>query len=196
HAIRHRASEGAMLEIGTFSGQSSCTLAYLREKFGASGPLFTCDIWRYDEGAATPASPIGDSRDRTFADYNRFMRDSYVRNAQFFCPRSLPHTIHTDSDAFFAAWDAGQEATDVFGRTVRLGGPLSFCFIDGNHSYEYTRRDFENTDRLLERGGFILFDDSADDSPWVGVRQLVAEVLASGKYQLISQNPNHLVRKR
>ena len=196
HAVRHRPSDAAMLEIGTFCGQSSCSLAYLIEKFSAPNPLFTCDIWRYDEGTATPVSSVGDSRSLTFADYNRFIKEGYIRNAKFFCARTPPHSIETDSDNFFAQWSRSSAVTDVFGREVRLGGELSFCFIDGNHSYENTRRDFENTDRFLVRGGFILFDDSADDSPWLDVRKVVGQVLASGNYQLVRKCPCYLLQKK
>jgi hypothetical protein len=195
YVVQHRPDDAAMLEIGTFCGQSVCALAYLLEKSGAPNRLFCCDIWRYDEGTATPASPVGDARHLTYADYNRFILDSYIRNAKFFCHGNPPSSLEIDSDNFFSWWHASREATDVFGRTVQLGGPLSFCFIDGNHNYDYARRDFENTDRLLVPGGFILFDDSADDSPWVDVRKVVSEVLATGQYKLISKNPNYLLQK-
>ena len=83
----------------------------------------------------------------------------------------------------------------MFGRETQLGGPIAFCFIDGNHSYEFARRDFENTDRHLQPGGFILFDDSGDGSDW-GVCKVVAEVAATGRYELIATNPNYLFKKR
>jgi len=34
-----------------------------------------------------------------------------------------------------------------------------------DRSYGFARRDFENTDRYLEKGGLLLFDDSYDGSP-------------------------------
>ena len=84
-------------------------------------------------------------------------------------------------------------ATDVFGRAVTLGGLLSFCYVDGNHSYEGVKCDFENCDAFLEPGGFILFDDSTLKS--FGVHRLMPEVLATGRYQLAAKNPNHLFQK-
>jgi hypothetical protein len=196
YAIQHRPNDASMLEIGTFCGQSTCTLAYLLEKSGAANRLFSCDIWRYDESPATSASPLGDARHLTYADYNHFIRDSYIRNAEFFCNGNPPHSLEIDSDGFFSWWNAAHKATDIFDRPVQLGGPLSFCFIDGNHYHDCAWRDFENTDRLLVPGGFILFDDSADDSMWLGVRQVASEVLATGRYKLINKSPNYFLQKQ
>lgn len=83
-----------------------------------------------------------------------------------FSGAKLPYAIEKLSDDFFTTWRRAEEVTDVFGRTVRLGGPISFCYIDDNHTYEAVKRDFQNCDEFLERGGFVLFDDSADGSAW------------------------------
>ncbi len=107
----------------------------------------------------------------------------------------LPYTLEMFSEELFEAWRQSQTVTDVFGRAVQLGGPISFCYIDGNHSYECARRDFENSDAFLEAGGFILFDDSADGSGW-GVRRVIDEVKSSGNYDRVIENPNYLFRKR
>ena len=99
------------------------------------------------------------------------------------------------SDEFFDRWSSGGMATDVFGRATPLGGPLSFCYIDGNHAYDFAKRDFENTDRFLVPEGFILFDDSGDGSGWE-VCRVVKEVLESGRYRLVGKNPNYRVQKK
>ena len=86
--------------------------------------------------------------------------------------------------------------SDVLGPSgASLGGPISFCFIDGNHAYEYAKRDFEDADEFLERGGFILFDDSSDGSGWE-VCEVVKEVAALDRYELVIKNPNYFFRKR
>jgi Methyltransferase domain len=76
-----------------------------------------------------------------------------------------------------------------------LGGAISFCYIDGNHSYDFAKLDFENCDRFLEKGGFMLFDDSADGSDW-DVCKVVQEVIATGRYDLIAKNPNYFFRRK
>jgi hypothetical protein len=45
----------------------------------------------------------------------------------------------------------------------------------------------------LEVGGFLLFDDSTIEM--FGVRNLMPEILETGRYELIDTNPNHLYRK-
>lgn len=103
--------------------------------------------------------------------------------------------IELFSDEFFQAWRSSRAVQDIFGRPIALGGPISFCYIDGNHSYDFVKRDFENVDAFLERGGFILFDDSEDGSAWE-VCRVVQEVRASGRYDLVIKNPNYLFRKK
>lgn len=192
-ALRNLPNHAPMLEIGSFCGRSTVVLAHLKEKHGIPNHLFTCDRWNF-EGQQL-GSPLGDSKSVTQDDYRSYVRDSFLRNARTFCRAELPYSIEASSDAFFAQWSAAERARDVFGREVKLGGRLSFCYIDGNHSYDFAKRDFENTHRFLAPGGFVLFDDSGDGSGWE-VCRVVKEVLNSGDYTLISKNPNYLFQKK
>lgn len=192
YAMRHLAASGTtspMVEIGIFAGLSTNLLAYYRRRHGVAVPFFNCDGWCYDGGDGL----IGDS-DITRTDYRAFVKASYLRNVEFFSPGDRPHTIEALSDAFFAQWDAGRTTTDVFGRRCTLGGPVSFCYVDGDHSYEVSRRDFANTDRHLEVGGMILFDDSADGTTFECGR-LMHEILEMPSYRLVVKNPNYLFQK-
>ena len=136
---------------------------------------------------------LGESRVR-HADYRRFVRESYLRNVRMFSGRDLPHTIELLSDDFFAAWDARELRTDVFDRPSTLGGPIGFCYIDGDHSYVQAKRDFENADRHLLPGGLILFDDSSDGTKFE-VGRLIDEVKRREDYRVVVKNPNYLVQK-
>jgi ATP-dependent RNA circularization protein (DNA/RNA ligase family) len=75
-----------------------------------------------------------------------------------------------------------------------LGGTISFAYIDGNHTYDFAKRDFENADKYLEVGGVILFDDSSDDSIWE-VNKVIEEIKKEGRYEIIIKNPNYLIKK-
>ena len=145
------------------------------------------------EGASIE-STLGDSS-ITHDEYRTFVKETFIRNARTFSRDALPHTVEMLSDDFFQAWRESREVVDVFGRATRLGGPISFCYIDGNHSYEYARRDFENCDEFLESGGFILFDDSANSSDWE-VKRVIAEIKLAKQYELIVNNPNYLFVKK
>jgi hypothetical protein len=182
-----------ILEIGSFCGLSTVVLSYLLEKQSRTTPMFTCDKWEF-EGQYLGAS-LGDSPCVTHDGYRNYVKETFLRSMQTFAPNSLPYTIECFSDEFFRRWFANEKTTDVFDRPVTLGGEISFCYIDGNHTYEFARRDFENTDRVLVAGGFVLFDDSADDSEWE-VNQLTREIASGQDYELISRNPNYLFRKR
>lgn len=188
YAMENLPSGAPVVEIGSFCGLSTNLLTYYKRRRGRTNPLVTCDRWVF-EGSEKETAPGGS------ANYREFVRDSFVRNVRQFSGDDLPYTVELFSDEFFDAWREGREERDVFGRRVRLGGPIGFCYIDGNHSYEYARRDFDNADEFLEPGGFLLFDDSADGSGWE-VCQVVAEVQESGRYDLIIKNPNYLFRKR
>ncbi len=188
YAMEHLPSGAPVIEIGSFCGLSTNLLTYYKRRHGRKNPLITCDRWDF-EGAESNPAPGGPTA------YREFVRDSFIRNVKMFSSDDPPYTVEMFSDEFFRAWRAGAEETDVLGRPVKLGGPISFCFIDGNHSYEYAKRDFEHTDEFLERGGFILFDDSSDGSGWE-VCNVVKEVEASGRYDLVIKNPNYFFRKR
>lgn len=191
-AMKQLPSTAPILEIGTFCGLSTNVLSHYKRKYGLQNRLLTCDKWSFpnDAGQSTHVSgtPI------LFSDYRAFVRESYIRNARMFSGDDLPGTIELTSDEFFEAWRAKRQPRDVFGRSTALGGPLSFCYIDGDHSYEGAKKDFVNCDEFLEVGGFLLFDDSANAT--FGVRDLMPEIMSSGRYELCAANPHHLFRKR
>ncbi|HEX8324950.1 MAG TPA: class I SAM-dependent methyltransferase [Tepidisphaeraceae bacterium] len=55
-------------------------------------------------------------------------------------------------------------------------GTYNYMFIDGDHSYEGVRRDWANYGRLLEPGGYVLFDNYRDPS-WPEVTRAVDEII-------------------
>jgi hypothetical protein len=193
YAVKNMPPGNPVLEIGSFSGLSTIVLSYLLDKYSKTTPIFTCDKWEF-EGQQLGA-PLGDSPSVNHDVYRAFVKGTFLRNMQTFAAKRLPYTIECFSDEFFHRWFANEETVDVFDRPVTLGGKLSFCYIDGNHTYEFAKRDFENTDRALVPGGFILFDDSADGSSWE-VNQLVHEIASGHQYEVVSQNPNYLFRKK
>ena len=192
YAIRHLPSDAPILEIGSFCGLSTNIITHLKQKHQRSNPLITCDKWIFE---GVEDGPVLGNSSISHVEYRDFVKQSFMRNVSFFGRQDLPYTFEATSDEFFQAWTAAEQREDIFGRPRRLGGPFSLCFIDGNHTEEFARRDFENCDRDLEPGGFVLFDDSADGSGW-GVCIVVKEVLASGRYDLLQKDPNYFFRKR
>ena len=101
----------------------------------------------------------------THEQYRYYIKDSFIKNISFFSNKR-PHQIEVFSDEFFNKWILEKELFDIFDRKSKLGGKISFCYIDGNHTYEFAKRDFENADENLVRGGFVMFDESSDNYPF------------------------------
>jgi hypothetical protein len=184
-------SAAPILEIGSFCGPSANVLTHYKKKHAMKNRLVTCDKWEF-ENAGKGSDRVGSSA-VLFSDYRAFVRDSFLRNARLFSGNDLPFTMEMMSNEFFTAWREGKAVQDVFGRPMTLGGPISFCYIDGDHTYGGAKKDFLNYDAFLEKGGFLLFDDSTVAN--FGVRDLIPEVAATGRYKLVATNPNHLFQK-
>lgn len=192
YAIEHLPSNNPIVEIGSFCGLSTNLISFYLRTYNKTNKLITSDKWVF-EGAEVPNSLLGGST-IPHSQYRTFVKESYIRNISFFSGENLPYTIEEFSDEFFALWSQNKLETDVTGRKIQLGGKISFAFIDGNHEYAFAKKDFENVDKYLEVGGFILFDDSGDFSDWE-VKQVIKEIKAGGRYEVIVNNPNYLVRK-
>jgi predicted O-methyltransferase YrrM len=65
----------------------------------------------------------------------------------------------------------------------RWSGEIDVLLIDGDHSYEATKRDFEDWSAHMAQTGTILFHDALLDAPWMdegfGSARFVAELRAS-----------------
>jgi hypothetical protein len=191
YAIRNLPSDNPIVEIGSFCGLSTNVITYYLRKYAKTNRVVTSDKWIFENSGK--ALTIGDPA-ISHAEYKAFVKETFKRNVSFFSGDNLPYTIEAFSDEFFDLWSQGKTAKDVFGRDIKLGGKISFVYIDGNHEYEYAARDFENTHKYLEKGGFILFDDSPNYST-VGSALLMKEVLKNPDYELVIRNPNHLVKR-
>lgn len=197
-AVREMPDGGCVIEIGSHGGLSANLLTYLLDKHGRDAPLFCCDAWAHEgyQYHKTRALPTVDGRgDVMWADYATYMKEAFVRAAHLLSAHRLPRAFHLLSDDFFDAWHQGDTLTDVFGRVMPLGGPVAFAYIDGNHTYEYAKRDFENVAAALLPGGLVLLDDSADYLSFGCVR-LAHELCRRRDFELAGVNPNYLFRKK
>ena len=192
YAIRNLPSTAPIVEIGSFCGLSTNAITHLKSVHNVKNNLVTCDKWIFER--SNEGKTLDSSSAMTHVQYREFVKETYRRNVTTFSSEDLPRTVEAFSDEFFTLWALGKSTEDIFGREITLGGPISFCYIDGNHTYEFAKRDFVNADRFLEKGGFILFDDSADGSGW-GVCTVIDEVKSSGRYEVVANNPNYLFRK-
>ena len=191
HAIKNLRSEAPIVEIGSFCGLSANVITYLKEKHRKKNPLILCDKWIFE--GSEKGGNLGDSTTISHSEYREFVKKTFIRNIEMFSRYDQPYAVESFSDDFFSAWRGYKQYNDMFQREVKLGGPISFCYIDGNHSYDYVKRDFENCDAFLELGGFVLFDDSSGSFP--GVSAVVKNVIKTKKYKIVSKNPNYFFQK-
>ena len=192
HAIKNLPSDHPVVEIGAFCGLSTNILAYYLMKYHKDNKVITSDKWIFE--GAEKGGTLGDST-ILHSDYRLFVKESFIRNIKMFSAHNLPYAIEVISDEFFKLWDSNSTFIDILGREIKLGGEMSFCYIDGNHTYEFAKRDFLNTDKYLEKGGFVLFDDSSDASPF-GCKDVMKEIIDNDRYELVVKNPNYLFRKK
>jgi Methyltransferase domain len=200
-AIDRLPSAAAVVEIGIHCGQSTNVISYLLGKNGHDNPFFACDCWtvlghrdhepNIDSDYMRLIGGNADLERKAFVD---FVRDSFLRNTRLFSKGRLPHAFDMPSDNFFQDWRSRQRSTDLFGREIVLGGPIALAFIDGGHLYDQAMADFRNVDVHLERGGFILMDDS-DDGSTLGSARVAQYVRKRSDYRVAMKNPNYLFQK-
>lgn len=178
--------DGAVLEIGAFCGLSTNIIRRSLDRHDRSNEFWTFDPWDYGTG------PIGDSP-VSYETYSALVRDNFQRACEAFSGHDLPHAIHADSARLFDAWDNRKTVTDLWGREAEAGGPLAFCFIDGEHDWDNVARDFANCDKHLAPGGFVLFDDSSPAGGHPDVHRFVRHL--PGRYEVVGRNPNWLVQR-
>ncbi len=192
YGIRHMPAGGAVVEVGSFLGMSTNIIAYLVMKHRRDNPFFAADPWAF-EGTE---NPIGGYFDASSEAYRQYAKKIFLMNTELFSGKMKPFAMEHYSKHFFELWRERSTTNDVFGRSVTLGGPISFAYIDGAHSYEAAKGDFLSVDEHLLPGGFILFDDSADNLLFHGVTRVAHEVKEDRHYELVLNIPNYFFRKK
>jgi predicted O-methyltransferase YrrM len=197
YAIQHLPKEGCVLEIGSYGGLSTNFILHLLEKYQQAHALFTCDAWVYEgfhDHIGNQGLYIDGSDTILRSTYGLYLKTAFIQACQFLHSERLPYSYHTESSMFFEQWQAGQEATDVFGRTQTLGGAIAFAYIDGDHSYAISKNDFEQVAQYIVPGGFILFDDSAHYYQY-GSARLMQMVKNDKRFKVLDNSHNWLVQR-
>lgn len=181
---------GAVIEIGSFVGRSTCIIARLLDLARIAAPFYTVDDWQFE--GYKPGVRV--SPHVTFDNWRLFTEAQFRANVDYFTARR-PRPMKMRSDAFFAAWEDQAKARDIFSRRARLGGQIAFAFIDGDHSYAGCKRDVDNVLRFLAPSGFLLMDDSYEGTPHESGRvaaELTDRLPVAGRHpNLLFQRPAH-----
>lgn len=181
---------GAVIEIGSFVGRSTCVISRLLEISGRDARFFSVDDWYFEgfvKGGVVSTHITHDS-------FREYVERQFRTNVEYFTGRR-PFHLKMRSDEFFRGWSEGREEADLFDRRVTLGGEIAFAFVDGDHSYEGSKRDLFNVIRLLAPGGLILIDDSYPGAPHE-CRSVAEELLGHADLTLFGRYPNIMLQKK
>ena len=154
HLAKYGAGRGAVVEIGSLFGRSTCWLA-AGTREGGREKVVAVDHFRgspeHQKDGSHPIAAVaqaGTTYPAFIANLQRLRLRDWVE------PR--------------------------IGSAVEIGavwrGPIRLLFIDGDHSYEATRDDVETWSKHVVPAGFMALHDV---DVWTGVTQLYRELLAA-----------------
>ncbi len=191
YAIAHLPTDDPVLEIGSFTGMSTCMLSHFLSRNNRENKLITVDKWEFEEKEKNYYARVLKVPP---AEMKQYIRESFIRNVRHFSGERLPHTFEMFSDEFFECWHHRRKVKNIWGTSEDTGGAVSFAYLDGNHQYAFVKRDFENVHRCLVQGGFIFFDDSAAHIR-SGMHDFMKEMKQRKDYEVVLKNPNYLYRR-
>jgi predicted O-methyltransferase YrrM len=70
-----------------------------------------------------------------------------------------------NQNLFLLKKDSHKDETLLEVKKILEGNQLDFLFIDGDHSYEGVKKDFELYSTLVRKGGLIVFHDIVNNDP-------------------------------
>jgi hypothetical protein len=197
-AIKNMPNYGSVIEIGSYGGLSTNLIIYLMQKHKKNNPVFNCDAWIYegfDDQINKNILHIDGREDVLREDYSIYMKNAFINATKFLSLNNLPHSFHLKSDVFFSKWNKQETETDLFGTEIKLGGEISFAYIDGGHSYDVVLNDFENVANHLVIDGYMLIDDSAPHLNF-GSAKIIGKIKKDNRFVLVAKKPNHMFIKK
>jgi dimeric dUTPase (all-alpha-NTP-PPase superfamily) len=149
YAIKNMPDNGIIMKIDCYGGLSTNLILYLLNKNNINTQLIGCDAWTY-EGfmghLGVIENYIDGRKDINREKYMEHIKKSFISSTQFLHHDTLPFTCHLTYDDFFEKWNKKEAFFDVFNRSFELKEKLSFCYIDGDHSYVQTKKDYKFID--------------------------------------------------
>ncbi len=143
--------------------------------------LHLIDPWKYEPSAAYQESWYGGQRGVSQA-YLDAIHDEVWRRFQHEIAAGVVQIHRANSS------DAAADFPD---------GYFDWVYIDGNHRYEFVKRDLEEYGAKLKDGGFLTGDDYGEEGWWQGgVTRAVDEFIAQGLCERVQiRNGQFCLRK-
>lgn len=149
--------DGCVVEIGSLYGRSTCYLATGCTRNGRGG-VYAVDTFmgseEHQEG--------GEAEQKDIVESGTTLKTFLKNMAKHRLDSRITPIRSTSLDAA-SDWD----------QEIRL------LFIDGDHSYEGTKKDFEAWNRHVHHSGVIAFHDV---STWAGVTQFYEELIQNNEW--------------
>lgn len=186
---------GAIVEIGSYCGLSMSIIAHSMRMHKKTNYFYSVDDWYYE--GYHPGDVISGAF--TTDEWRQHTEDMFKLTEKL-AAKHVPHShIKKNSNDFFEYWTNNASLIDLHGNSTQLGGDIAFAYIDGDHSYEQSKRDFINVDKFLVPGGYVFFDDSTENVGF-GCKITAKEVMNMPNYELVFQpadgNSNKCFRKK
>lgn len=148
---------GEVVEIGSYRGRSTCFLAFGLQ-FRGEGVVHAVDHFK-----GSPEHQEGESCEDAYIIRDGSLLPIFTENLKRNGLDQFVKPVVSSSVAAAREWD---------------GSPIRLLFIDGDHSYEATRADFEAWEPFVPQGGFVAFHDVNDT--WPGVQRFFKEITQPG----------------
>jgi len=150
-----------LLEIGTHHGGTLCVMARLADP---NGTIISVDLPRGEFGGG----------------YKWFHIPIFK---SFAFDKQKLHLLRGDSHSI----EMGTQVRGILGS----GGELDLLFIDGDHSYEGVKKDFNSYASLVRHGGIVAFHDIAEHTiQTCQVARFWNEIKTKYRHEEIIENPS------
>lgn len=149
--LARQVKTGSIVEVGSYHGRSTVALA-LGAQSGGNRPVYA--IEPHEEFVGMLGGQFGPEDRAGF--YQSMLNSACYKNVRL---------VNLSSEVVTPGWK----------------NPVSLLWLDGDHTYEGVKRDFDCWRKHLSASAFIAFDDTTDQR--LGPFRLVNELLNSGKYK-------------
>ena len=156
-AVMRVVPTGDIVEIGSLYGRSACTLAWLAGKY-ASGNVISVDPWSSNktEDQGNKAKIMNNELKNIDHDkiFQIFLSNASVQNNLSYIKEISENAIVIYRNAIKRGY---LESTHI--ENISIKGSISLLHIDGNHRYDFVKKDISLWEPLVCSGGWILIDD-------------------------------------
>jgi MMP 1-O-methyltransferase len=151
---------GEVVEIGSYLGKSTSYMA-MGLKARKEGVVYAVDHF-----GGSPEHQKGQRHEEEVLAREGTLLEQFKRNIELNELQDHVQPVVSDSLSAGRHWNK----------------PIRLLFIDGDHSYDSTKADFQMWERHITVNGYIAFHDVGDS--WIGVTTFFNELLAEGRYSL------------